>query len=89
MILSFLFAAPAATLAVQSASLDVPESEIVVTASLTPVQEEEAPATVTTIDQSRIEALGEPLALDLLRRVPGVSVATAGPPGTQTQVRIR
>ncbi|MDP9414466.1 MAG: TonB-dependent receptor [Pseudomonadota bacterium] len=89
MILSFLLAAPAATSAVQSASLDVPESEIVVTASLTPVQEEEAPATVTTIDQSRIEALGEPLVADLLRRVPGVSVASAGPPGTQTQVRIR
>lgn len=89
MLLSVLLAAPAATSAVQSVSANLPVPEIVVTASLTPVQEEEAPATVTTIDQARIEALSEPLAVDLLRLVPGVSVASAGPPGTQTQVRIR
>lgn len=63
--------------------------EIVVTASLHPVSEEKSPATVTIIEQERIEALGQPLTVDLLRLVPGVSVATAGPPGTQSQVRIR
>ncbi|MDP8913375.1 MAG: TonB-dependent receptor [Pseudomonadota bacterium] len=89
MILSMFVAAQAAASAVQPSPDAVPEPEIVVTASLAPVPEEEAPATVTTIDEARIEALGEPLTMDLLRSVPGVSVAVSGPPGTQTQVRIR
>lgn len=63
--------------------------EIVVTASLAPVARNAAPATVTTIDADRIDALGEPLTADLLRLVPGVSVATTGPAGSQTQLRIR
>lgn len=63
--------------------------EIVVTASLHPVSEDQSPATVTIIRQELIEALDEPLTVDLLRLVPGVSVASAGPPGTQSQVRIR
>lgn len=89
MFLSLLAAAPAVASAVRIASSEVPAPEIVVTASLSPVAEEEAPATVTVIDAARIEALGEPLTADLLRLVPGVSVATSGPPGTQTQLRIR
>jgi len=78
----------AAQIAAQPA--DTAKTEVVVTAvSLRPVAEEQAPATVTVIDEQRIDALGQPLTLDLLRLVPSVSVATAGPPGTQTQVRIR
>lgn len=89
MFLSTYLAAQAAAAAVQPSSDTSGAPEIVVTASLAPVPEEEAPATVTTIDEARIEALGEPLTLDLLRLVPGVSVASSGPPGTQAQVRIR
>ncbi len=63
--------------------------EIVVTASLAPVDRDAAPATVTTIDAPRIDALGEPLIADLLRLSPSVSVATTGPAGSQTQLRIR
>jgi vitamin B12 transporter len=65
------------------------DPQIVVTASLLPVEQEEAPASVTVFDELEIEALGEPFALDYLRLSPGVSVASTGPQGTQTQVRIR
>lgn len=85
----FVAAQAAASSAVPSPADAVLQDEIIVTASLAPVAEEEAPATVTTIDETRIDVLGEPLTVDLLRLVPGVSVAASGPPGTQTQVRIR
>ena len=65
------------------------QPEIVVTASLAPVPRQTSPATATVIDAERIEALGEPLALNLLRLVPSVSVASSGPPGSQAQLRIR
>jgi vitamin B12 transporter len=63
--------------------------DIVVTASLSPVPEEEAPASVTILDRGQIEALGLGQASDLIRLSPGLSVSAAGGPGTQTQVRIR
>ncbi|CAA9546913.1 MAG: Outer membrane vitamin B12 receptor BtuB [uncultured Sphingosinicella sp.] len=89
MILPLLFAAQAAAVPAPAPTEDARPEEIVVTASLRPIPEEESPATVTVIDEERIEALGLPLTQDLLRLVPGVSVATSGPPGTQAQVRIR
>lgn len=75
----------------QRISIPVPvaERDIVVIGSLLPVARREAPAAVTTIEAARIEALGEPLMLDLLRLVPNVSVASSGPAGSQTQLRIR
>ncbi|WP_156678606.1 TonB-dependent receptor plug domain-containing protein [Sphingomonas profundi] len=84
MTIAFILAAAAAA---PAASTTAPD--IVVSAALVPVTQAEAPATVTVIDQARIEALGSPYALDLLRLAPGVSVATTGSPGAQTQVRIR
>ncbi|HVM38117.1 MAG TPA: TonB-dependent receptor [Sphingomicrobium sp.] len=89
MILTVLLAAQAGSPpAVAPSQAESPE--IIVTAtSLAPVPEKEAPATVTILDEKRIEGLGQPLALDLLRLAPGVAVASAGPPGSQTQVRIR
>ncbi|MDB5684873.1 MAG: TonB-dependent receptor [Sphingomonas bacterium] len=63
--------------------------EIVVTAALSPVPVETAAASVTLFDRTRIEALGAPFALDLLRLAPGVAVASAGGPGSQAQIRIR
>ncbi len=77
----------AAAAAAPAASADAPD--IVVSAALVPVAQAQSPATVTVIDQARIEALGSPFALDLLRLVPGVAVATTGAQGSQTQVRIR
>lgn len=64
-------------------------ADILVTASLTPVDEANSPASATVIDARRIDALGEAQAVDLLRLVPGVSVAQTGARGSQAQVRIR
>jgi vitamin B12 transporter len=72
--------------------LDLPAIEqpaIVVTASRAEENASETPASVTIIDASRIERLGSPLVPDLLRLVPSVAVATSGPAGSLTQVRIR
>ena len=72
--------------------LDFPAVEqpaIVVTASRAEEEASETPASVTLIDARRIERIGSPLVPDLLRLVPSVSVATSGPAGSLTQVRIR
>lgn len=79
-----------ATAVAPGASSDRPDTpDIVVTASLAPVPRAASPASVTVIDAARIEALDEPLALDLLRLVPSVSVSSSGPAGSQAQLRIR
>ena len=67
----------------------LPVSEIVVTAERAPEAAEDTPATVTVIDLKRIERLGEPLLPSLLRLTPSVAVATSGPAGSLTEVRIR
>lgn len=64
-------------------------SQIVVTASRVPEPITAAPATVTILDDTLIERLGEPLVPDLLRLVPSTSVSVSGPPGSITEVRIR
>lgn len=66
-----------------------PEDAIVVTASLSPVEAGDAPASVTVFDEAVIDALALPLASDIVRLAPGVSVATTGAQGTETVVRIR
>jgi vitamin B12 transporter len=63
--------------------------EIVVTASREPVAIEDTSVSVTLFDREAIEALALPMTSDLLRLSPGLSVATTGPRGSQTQVRIR
>jgi vitamin B12 transporter len=72
-----------------AASPAPPDETIVVTASLEPVRAEASPASVTVIDERRIEALGVPLVSDLARLAPGVSVAVSGAQGSLTQIRIR
>lgn len=78
---SLIFAAAAASTAYGG--------EIIVTASLAPVALENAAVSATVIDESRIEALGQPLAIDLFRLVPGVAVSVSGARGSQSEVRIR
>jgi vitamin B12 transporter len=63
--------------------------DIVVTASLTPIAEAQAPASVTVFDEQTIDDLGVTFASDVLRLSPGVAVATTGAKGTETVVRIR
>lgn len=65
------------------------EPDIVVTASLEPVPAEESAASITVIDEKRIEALGAPLVADLARLAPGVAVSVSGAQGALTQIRIR
>jgi vitamin B12 transporter len=83
--LHFLILAPVAAAAPEPPD----EPIIVVTASRESVEAEEAPVSATVIDRGEIAAQGLPMTADLLRLVPGVSVALSGPRGTQTQVRIR
>jgi vitamin B12 transporter len=63
--------------------------QIVITASRTPESEAQTPASVTIIDQQRIERLGEPLLPPFLRLTPSVAVSASGPAGSFTEVRIR
>ncbi|HEX8126363.1 MAG TPA: TonB-dependent receptor [Allosphingosinicella sp.] len=85
----YLAAAGAAAPVPAETVAPVPDETIVVTASLEPVRTESSPASVTTIDERRIEALGAPLVSDLARLAPGVSVAVSGAQGSLTQIRIR
>ena len=63
--------------------------QIVITASRAPESESRTPASVTIIDQARIERLDEPAISALLRLTPSAAVATSGPGGSLTEVRIR
>ena len=65
------------------------DEAIIVTASLSPLETAEAPASVTLFDERTIDALAPSLASDLVRLSPGVSVSTTGAQGTETVVRIR
>jgi vitamin B12 transporter len=70
-------------------ALPIDTNHIVITASRVPQQEAQTPASVTIIDQQRIERLDEPLVSALLRLTPSAAVATSGPAGSLTEVRIR
>jgi vitamin B12 transporter len=69
-------------------TIQAPEA-IVVTASRERAGQREAAAAVHSIEGSVVDLLGLPQATDALRLLPGISVASTGPRGTQTQVRIR
>jgi vitamin B12 transporter len=83
------FLVVAAAAAVQQSPAASEAETIVVTASREPVQEEDAGVSATLFDRQALESLALPLASDLLRLVPGVSVAVSGPRGSLTDVRIR
>jgi len=70
-------------------TLPIDTSQIVITASRAPESEAQTPASVTIIDQRRIERLDEPLLSALLRLTPSAAVVTSGPAGSLTEVRIR
>jgi vitamin B12 transporter len=65
------------------------DPEIIVTGARESVAQATAPVSSTVLDEEEIESLDLPAASDLLRLTPGIAVATTGPRGTQTQVRIR
>ena len=70
-------------------ALPVDTDQIVITTSRSPETEQSTPATVTVIDQQRVERLGEPLLASLLRLTPSAAVAVSGPAGSLTEVRLR
>jgi vitamin B12 transporter len=65
------------------------DDNIVVIASRTPIEAEDSAAAGVFSGEVVLDDLSLPHLPDLLRLSPGVSVATTGPRGTQTQVRIR
>jgi vitamin B12 transporter len=69
--------------------IEAPPTEIVVTASRAPEEERDSAASVTVIDATQIERLGEPQVAPYLRLVPSVAVTTSGPAGSLTEVRMR
>ncbi|HVM23492.1 MAG TPA: TonB-dependent receptor [Sphingomicrobium sp.] len=70
-------------------ALPIDTDQIVITASRAPETEAQTPASVTIIDQQRIERLDEPLISSLLRLTPSAAVTSIGPAGSLTEVRIR
>ncbi|MDB5722363.1 MAG: TonB-dependent receptor, partial [Alphaproteobacteria bacterium] len=79
----------AATAGAAAPPQSTPDEPIVVTGSREPESKADTPASATIFDRDLIQALSLPMAADLLRLSPGLSVSTSGPRGTQTQVRIR
>ena len=70
-------------------ALPIDTDQIVITASRAPESRADTPASVSIIDQQTIERLDEPLVSALLRLTPSAAVATSGPAGSLTEVRIR
>src|SRR5436305_14752834 len=70
-------------------TLPITTDQIGITASRAPETEAQTPASVVIIDAQRIERLDEPLISALLRLTPSAAVATSGPAGSLTEVRIR
>lgn len=65
------------------------QAAIVVTASRAEQEQARTPASVTIITAEQAERLGEPLTGSLLRLAPSAALATSGPAGSQTQLRLR
>jgi vitamin B12 transporter len=62
---------------------------IIVTSTFRPAKLSQLGTAASVIDSSSIMALANPSVSDFLRLTPSLSVSSAGPIGTQTQVRIR
>lgn len=75
-----------------SASADddpLPLEPVVVSATRVPAAADRLGSSVTVIDRDEIEARNVRFLGELLRQVPGVSVARSGGAGAQTQIRVR
>jgi vitamin B12 transporter len=79
----------AAAAVVQQSPVVADDQAIVVTASREPVEEADAGVSASVFERRELESLALPLASDVLRLVPGVSVSVSGPRGSQTELRIR
>jgi vitamin B12 transporter len=70
-------------------ALPIDTDQIVITTSRAPDTEAQTPASVSIFDRQRIERLDEPIVTALIRLTPSAAVATSGPLGSLTEVRIR
>jgi vitamin B12 transporter len=70
-------------------ALPIDTDQIVITASRALEAEAATPASVSIIDQQRIERLDEPFVAAMLRLTPSAAIAVSGPAGSLTEVRIR
>ena len=70
-------------------ALPIDTDQIVITASRAPEPQRQTPASVTIIDQQQIQRLDEPIVTALIRLTPSAAVATSGPLGSLTEIRIR
>ena len=84
--LTLFLAAAAAEAAAPSPE---PDAEIVVTASRSPQEQADTPASSAVVEHERIDRLGVPLVGSLLRQTPSAAVSASGPAGSLTEVRIR
>ncbi|MCX7554253.1 TonB-dependent receptor [Marinicella sp. S1101] len=64
-------------------------TDLVVTAGITPIEQNQFGGSVTLITAADIAATQATYLSDVLRSVPGFAVSQSGGPGTQTQLRIR
>lgn len=70
-------------------SSEVPDDQIIVTGSRTPISAGDIGSAVTVITRDDIERRQSRYVSDLLRSVPGFAVSHSGVVGSQTQVRVR
>lgn len=63
--------------------------EIIFSGNLTQVEADRSGASATVITEAELEATEDIRVVDLLRRVPGVSIRTNGPLGTQAALTVR
>ncbi|MFC0283273.1 TonB-dependent receptor plug domain-containing protein [Camelimonas abortus] len=87
--LAALAAGPAVAQGAGPAAAEVQLDEISVTANLTPTELSRVGSAVTVITAKQLEEQHIRFVADALRQVPGVAVSRSGPPGKQTQVRLR
>jgi vitamin B12 transporter len=83
------FAASASVAPSFADSNEVPDDQIIVTGSRTPISAADIGSAVTIITRDDIERRQSRYVSDLLRSVPGFAVSHSGVVGSQTQVRVR
>ena len=79
----------AAAAAAAPQPIAAPGAEIVVTGAREPVEKDRSAVSANLVTRDQLEALALPASSDVLRLLPGISVAASGPRGSQTQLRIR
>lgn len=84
-----LFAADPAAPAAPEKTEQKPLPEVVVTATKTETESWKTASSVTVIDRQELERENYPTLVEALRRVPGLTLANRGGPGTQATVLMR